>query len=111
MVREPMQPDRSIAEVGRLYGVNQNQLSRWIREYRDGAAWSGNDAILCSHALTPLSDLAHAASHHGDDPTQSQPTQPNPLEFATSTQPLPTVSYIPVLVKDHRDKTALGSPD
>ena len=40
MVREAMQPDRSIAEVGRLYDVNQNQLSRWIREYRDGAAWS-----------------------------------------------------------------------
>ena len=40
MVREAMQPNRSIAEVGRLYGVNQNQLSRWIFEYRDGAAWS-----------------------------------------------------------------------
>jgi len=36
MVREAMQPDRSIAEVGRLYDVNQKQLSRWIREYRDG---------------------------------------------------------------------------
>ena len=45
MVPEAMQPDRSIAEVGRLYGVNQNQLSRWIREYRDGAAWS-NQALV-----------------------------------------------------------------
>jgi transposase-like protein len=45
MVREAMQADRSIAEVGRLYGVNQNQLSRWIREYRDGAAWS-NQALV-----------------------------------------------------------------
>ena len=45
MVREAMQPDRSIAEVGRLYDVNQNQLSRWIREYRDGAAWSNQTLV------------------------------------------------------------------
>jgi len=33
-----VKPTRSIAEVGRLAGVNQNQLSRWIREYLDSAA-------------------------------------------------------------------------
>ena len=28
-----------------MYDVNQNQLSRWIREYRDGAAWSNQTLV------------------------------------------------------------------
>lgn len=34
MVREAVQPDRSISEIGRLSSVNQDQLSQWIREYK-----------------------------------------------------------------------------
>ena len=28
-----------------MYGVNQNQLGRWIREYREGAAWSNQTLV------------------------------------------------------------------
>jgi transposase len=58
MVREAMQPDRSIAEVGRLYDVNQNQLSRWVREYRDGAAWSNQTLVPVELVETDVSTSA-----------------------------------------------------
>ncbi len=40
MVLEALKQEQSIAKVASDNMVNVNQLSRWIREYREGAAWA-----------------------------------------------------------------------
>jgi len=39
MVKAALDSDKSIAEVAQRHNVNQNQLTRWIREYQNGASW------------------------------------------------------------------------
>ena len=39
MVKAALNSDRSVAEVAQSHNVNQNQLTRWIREYQNGASW------------------------------------------------------------------------
>jgi len=44
MVKAALESGRPIAEVARRHNVNQNQLTRWIREYQNGASWrDGSD--------------------------------------------------------------------
>lgn len=40
MVELALNADDSIAAVAQRLEINQNQLSRWIREYRRGDAWA-----------------------------------------------------------------------
>ena len=44
MVKAALGSGRPIAEVARRHNVNQNQLTRWIREFQNGASWrDGSD--------------------------------------------------------------------
>ena len=39
IVQKALSGNNSLASVARDYGVNQNQLGRWIREYKKGVVW------------------------------------------------------------------------
>ena len=56
MVRAAQRRDEPIAELARRYDINQNQLSRWMREYSEGAPWSRVKSV----GLLPVSIVSEA---------------------------------------------------
>jgi transposase len=40
MVLEALKQEQPIVKIASQNAVNVNQLSRWIREYREGAVWA-----------------------------------------------------------------------
>lgn len=57
MVKAALGSDRPIAEIARRFDVNQNQLTRWIREYQNGASWRYRH--IESPALLPVKVTDH----------------------------------------------------
>lgn len=82
IVREALAGPQSKAAIARKYDINANQVSNWIREYRDEARWVQkakspmvpivvHDAI----ALSPQQcELASITEEPGSEPTRSTET-------------------------------------
>jgi transposase len=39
IVLEALKQEQSVAQVAQQFEINANQLTRWIKEYREGASW------------------------------------------------------------------------
>lgn len=46
IVKAALSGEHSKAAIARAHDINANQLTRWIKEYRDGAAWSAQPTRL-----------------------------------------------------------------
>ncbi|MTI64712.1 transposase [Methylophaga sp.] len=46
IVKAALSGERSRAAVARAHDINANQLSRWIKEYHQGAAWACGETRL-----------------------------------------------------------------
>jgi len=56
MVRESLEPGKSVSMVARQHGVNPNQLFHWRKLYQDGSL----SAVKAGEEVVPASELADA---------------------------------------------------
>jgi transposase len=56
MVRETLEPGKTVSMVARLQGVNPNQLFHWRKLYHDGSL----SAVSAGEEVVPASELADA---------------------------------------------------
>lgn len=56
MVRESLEPGKSLSMVARQHGVNPNQLFHWKKLYQDGSL----SAVSAGEEVVPASELADA---------------------------------------------------
>ena len=81
MVKAALDSDRPIAEVARRHNVNQNQLTRWIREYQNGASWSHREDH--SAVLLPVKIADEDRSTLSLPAKPARPQVPSPYLSAT----------------------------
>ncbi len=82
MVKAALRREDSIAGLARRFSVNQNQLSRWIREYQNSAKWAQQE--------------------------QSETTSFIPVDLINAPKPLPEKQTVPALVSS-KPSTSLSS--
>jgi transposase len=56
MVRESLEPGKTVSMVARQHGVNPNQLFHWKKLYQDGSL----SAVSAGEEVVPASELADA---------------------------------------------------
>ena len=56
MVRESLEPGKTVSMVARVHGVNPNQLFHWRKLYQDGSL----SAVSAGEEVVPASELADA---------------------------------------------------
>lgn len=52
IVKAALSGEYSKAAIARAHDINANQLARWIKEYRDGAAWTAQTTRLLPVSVT-----------------------------------------------------------
>lgn len=69
IVLEALKQEQSVAQLAQQYEINANQLTRWIKEYREGAGWADKAqnkfvpvTITSSKRVDPLPVKASAKS-------------------------------------------------
>ncbi len=66
IVKAALSGEHSKAAIARAHDINANQLTRWIKEYRDGAAWSAQTTRLLPVSVAST-EFAVAPGVQGDD--------------------------------------------
>lgn len=56
MVRESLEPGKTVSMVARQHGVNANQLFHWRKQYHDGSL----SAVSAGDEVVPASELSEA---------------------------------------------------
>lgn len=65
IVKAALSGDHSKAAMARAHDINANQLARWIKEYRDSAAWTAQTTQLLPVSIA-RTDFAVGPKAQGD---------------------------------------------
>ena len=80
IVLEALKQEQSVAQLALQFEINANQLTRWIKEYREGASW----AHKAQQGFLPVNLLReHKANTVVVPKAQPTTTKPNSSACAT----------------------------
>ncbi len=66
IVKAALSGEHSYFEIARAHDINATQLTRWIKEYRDSAAWTNQETRLLPVSVSE-NDFAVGPRAQGDD--------------------------------------------